>query len=457
MFEKLFPLNLDLKIFQLEGYDPIRLFKWIFKNFLVRKIEEKRKLILTPKAKLIKLFFIFSLILIFSATFLVSKNILISLLFTILIASQPYLILAMSSLLFIPLEYIYKLYIIQKTRNKILSFKNLKVIGITGSYGKSSTKEMLYQLIKNNYKVLKTPESYNTILGISKVVDYELDDSYDFFICEMAAYHIHDIKRLCYMVPPKYGILTGIAPQHLERFKTLKNIIKTKFELSDAVNNSKNMLYNTSNREIADELQRRHINIQNEYLKAKGISFTSKGSEFTLIYNNKEFKVKTPIFGYSNIENLLGAIKMATLIGVDIKTILKKVNTLEQIPNRFRITKYGKATFVDNTFSSNVSSFNEMIKTAKTLKGTKILITPGLVELGNFEKKIHFKLGQKSKKVFDKVILVGRNNRTLAFSDGLKESVEFIEDSRADYFKKISEAKDKFDWVFLENDITENY
>lgn len=457
MFKKIFPLNLQLKIFQLEGYNPTRFLTWILKNFWVRKTEEKKKLILTPKIKLIRLFYFAVLVATFIFVQTITQKLLISMAITLIIATQPYIALIVSSLFFIPAEVIYNLYLIQKTRNKILSFKKLKVIAITGSYGKSSTKEILYQLLKNKYKVLKTPESYNTVLGISKVVDYELDGSYDFFICEMAAYHPRDIKKLCRMIPPQYGILTGITSQHLERFRSLKNIIRTKFELPESVEDQKKMVYNLKNIEVGKEVAARKIRNPIDYFEAKKISFTPAGTQFVLNANRRSIPVITRLFGYANVENLLGAMRMANLLNIDIKEIVKSAKNLNQTPHRFSLSKYGRATFVDNTFSSNEMSFEQMIKTAKAVSGKKVLITPGLVELGKTEQEIHKKLGQASRGVFDKIILVGKNRRTLAFSDGLQEEVKFINDLREEYFAKINEVKDEFDWVFLENDITENY
>jgi len=116
-----------------------------------------------------------------------------------------------------------------------LSKNNLKVIGITGSYGKTSTKEFLYQILRQKYKVLKTPGSYNTLFGIYKVINHELDARYDFFICEMGAYKIGEIKELCDCVLPDFAILTGINEQHLERFGKIENTIKAKFEIVETL------------------------------------------------------------------------------------------------------------------------------------------------------------------------------------------------------------------------------
>jgi len=450
-------LKLYLTTLQLEGYDILRFIKWIIKNYSTKTIEIKKNLVITPKIKLIILLSIILSILLFSFSFLISNNLIIPLLVIILIATQSYILFILSTLILKPFEYAFKTVSIIKTKYKITANKKLKVIAITGSYGKTSIKEILYQLIKDKYKTLRTPESYNTIFGISKMIDFELDETYEIFICEMAAYKKGDIKELCNMVPPHYGILTGITTQHLERFGNLNNIIKTKFELYDSIKNKENMVINLNNQNIISEVKKRNIIKPIGYIKATNMSFSKNGSEFEFTYKNKRYQVTTKLFGIFNIENILGALTMALKLNIDTEYLIKKINKLVPIQSRFVLKTLDNSTLVDNTFSSNEVTFKKTIETAKMVNGKKVLITPGLVELGEHEEKINFQIGSLAKNVFGKIILVGNNKRTQSFAKSFKTKPEFINDTREEYFKKINDLKDNYEWIFLENDITQNY
>lgn len=450
-------LKLYLTILQLEGYDTLRFIKWIIKNYSTKTIEIKKNLVITPKIKLIILLSIISSILLFSFSFLISNSLIIPLLVIILIATQSYILFILSTLILKPFEYAFKTVSIIKTKYKIASNKKLKVIAITGSYGKTSTKEILYQLIKDKYKTLRTPESYNTILGISKMIDFELDETYEIFICEMAAYKKGDIRELCNMVPPHYGIVTGITTQHLERFGNLKNIATTKFELHESINNKGNIILNLNDQNIISEVKKRNIIKPIGYIKATNMSFSKNGSEFEFTYKNKRYQVATKLFGIFNIENILGALTMALKLNIDIEYLIKKINKLVPTQSRFVLKALDNSTLVDNTFSSNEATFKETIETAKMVNGKKALITPGLVELGEHEEKINFQIGSLAKDVFGKIILVGNNKRTQSFAKSFKTKPEFINNTREEYFKKINDLKDNYEWIFLENDLTQNY
>lgn len=443
----LFPFYLDLHILQLEEYKLDRFLKWIASHFLVRKMSLKKPLVYTAKIK--NIIFIYIGIVVISLFF--------NFWIFILLLIQPYIGFIAAVLILKPYEMYKRKEIIEKTRNKISAYKNLKVIGITGSFGKSSTKEILYQLLKGKYKTLRTPESFNTILGIARVVDFELDESYEYFICEMAAYKIGEIKEICYMVPPQFGILTGITTQHLERFGSLVNTVKAKFELVDAIHDKDKIVFNLNNENVLNEIIKRKIKNPNNVLGLGEVGFDKNGSNFEIEIKNKKYKVKTALFGFANIKNILAASAMAEKLGVSPKDIVSLIETLKPVDNRFVLQTQGKATIVNNTYSSNPQGFKETVETGKIVKGKKALVTPGLVELGELEKEIHLELGRFSRGVFDKVILVGKNNRTKFLAEGLGENCEFINDTREEYFKKIEELKGKYDWIFLENDVTENY
>ncbi len=447
MINLIFPFKLQLNILQLEEYKPIRYIRWNLKNIFKRNLQTKKALVYTPKVK--------NIILIYVLICLISLFINIFL-FLILIL-EPFIGLTLAVLILMPYELFNKYKTIQKTRNKILSFKNLEVIAITGSFGKSSTKEILYQLISDKFPTLKTPESYNTIFGVAKVVDFELDENYKYFICEMAAYKIGEIKELCYMVPSKYGLLTGITTQHLERFGSLANTIKAKFEIVDAIDNKENIVFNLSDENIKEELDQRKIDKPTDFLKATNIKFNKSGSSFGIKINNINYKVETNLFGFANIKNILGAASMALKLGLSGDYIVEQIEKLKPVDNRLALIQYGKTTLVNNTYSSNPQGFKETIETAKLVKGKKVLVTPGLVELGSEETKIHEELGKLSQNAFDLVILVGENNRTKSFANGLKENYKFINDTRDEYFKTIEDLKGKYEWIFLENDLTQNY
>src|SRR5258708_24016596 len=230
----IFPLKLQLNILQLEEYKPLRFLNWITKNFFKRNVPTKKGLVYTQKVKnLLAIYIVLCIASLFLNIFL----------FLILII-MPFIGITLAIFILKPYEIYNRYKTKNNTREKILSLKNLKVIGVTGSFGKTSTKEILYQILKTKYKILRTPESFNTVFGIAKVIDLEIDNSYELFICEMAAYKIGEIKEICDMVHPNYGILTGITTQHFERFGSLENTIKAKFELVDAVKSKNNIVFN---------------------------------------------------------------------------------------------------------------------------------------------------------------------------------------------------------------------
>ena len=448
IFNYLFPFKLYLTIFQLEEYKIPRFYKWLFGNFSLRKIPTKKGLVITNKVKLI---IAISAIWFF---IILAKNILVAFLFLF----QPYFLYSLAILTLKPYEIYNKRRIIKKTHRKIQGCKNLKVIAVTGSYAKTSVKEILYQILKEKYPTLRTPESYNTIFGIAKVVDLELDASYDFFICELGAYKKGEIKELSRMVSPAFGIITGITQQHLERFGSFQNIISGKFELFEYLQNKNKMIFNLKDENIRKEVKRRKID--KDYLvKTENIQFGPQGSTFVIKIRNKKFKIQTELFGYAHVNNIEIAANAALMLGLSPEYIANQIKKLKPFANRLVLLRDKNSTVVDNTYNSNPAGFAETINTAKLVAGKKVLVTPGLVELGAKSSQFHEELGKSARGVFDEVILVGKNKRTLAFQNGLGKNahVEFIKDTREEYANKINELKENFNWVFLENDVTENY
>lgn len=446
-----------LTILQLEGYDIARFLRWLIKGGVFNPTETKIKLVVTAKVKLIAIVTFVIGLLILLYIYKINNNLLLLTFSTIFLFLNTYILIILSTLVLKPLDYFFRIYEILTIKKRLSSCRELKVIGVTGSYGKTSTKEILYQLIKDKFKTLRTPESFNTIAGIKKSLHYELDNSYELLICELSAYQKGDIKRLCGILNPTYGILTGITTQHLERFGSLPNIIKTKFELYDYITNKKNVILNINSINVVSEIANRHLENMSEYLKATDISFSKSGSKFEIKYKNKSYKVSTKLFGFSNIENIMGALTMALKLGIDIDYLINRISNLTPIQSRFVIKDSGNSIIVDNTFSSNEQSFKETIRVAEAVKGKKVLVTPGLVELGKDEGLINDRIGVLADRIFDKIVLVGNNSRTTSFSKNFKSSPEFITDTRKDYFDCIEILKQKYDWIFLENDVTQNY
>lgn len=317
-------------------------------------------------------------------------------------------------------------------RNRIAKLKKrgLKVIAIAGSYGKTSVKKYTYDILRTKYRTVATPESFNTVLGIAKCLEYEVLPSTEIFIAEIGAYHVGDITHLLKMVQPDFGILTGITSQHLERFGSMNNIIAAKLEIA-------------------------------MYMKDVGGPLVANGSD-SLVKNNLNKLGIKPIWykGEDRREiNLAGAQALAKLTGMTVEEV-KKVKVRE-VRSRFEMTedRYGMKV-IDDSFSSNEHGFVTSVEyLARQKKYTRVLVTPGLVELGKESRVIHEKLGNFLIGKVDLVILVGESERTQALKNGIHGQINIIEiEKTLDFMKAIGKLNLKKEpLVLLENDLTENY
>ncbi|OQX00668.1 hypothetical protein BWK69_00985 [Candidatus Parcubacteria bacterium A4] len=327
------------------------------------------------------------------------------------------LIVSLIVLLFQPLTVIGRTIIINKAKKKLAGFKNLTVIGITGSYGKTSVKEILFTTLSDKFKTIRTPEHKNSEMGIAETILNDLKPEHQVFICEMGAYCKGGIKLLCDIVKPKIGILTGINEQHLATFGSQENIIKTKFELIEA-------------------------------LPSDGIAFLNGNNKYCKELYEK-IKIKKFLYGENvkqrGMENIEGAKIVAKELGMTEEEILK---SCEKIKNNLLGIKIKKGannlTILDSTYSANPDGVLADLEYLQTHQGKRVIIMPCLIELGSSAKEVHQRIGKKIGEVCDLAIITTEeffeNLKKSAIESGMDEGSILFMENPVEIIKKIKES-----------------
>lgn len=276
----------------------------------------------------------------------------------------------------------------------------LTVVGITGSYGKTSAKQILNGILQSKFRVLSTPRSHNTPLGLALSINSGDLNNYDIFIAEMGARHVGDIAELCEFCPPDYSVITGICPQHLESFKTEENIIKAKGEI---------LLGTKKKAVIAPDCFGSFAGYSCQKVAADCVSdivCTCGGTEFLLTLGGQSKRVKTKLLGEHSAHNIALAAQLAFELGMSIDEIVAAVEELDYIEHRLQLIQTNGVNILDDGYNSNVKGAAAALDVLHTFEGRKIAVTPGLVELGILEESENYALGKKLVGL-DEVILVG--------------------------------------------------
>ena len=317
-----------------------------------------------------------------------------------------------------------------EARDILASMPSLRVIGITGSYGKTSTKHYLQRILSEQYDTLMTPGSFNTTMGVIRTIREYLKPYNEVFIVEMGAKQPGDIKEICDLVHPSVGIVTAVGEQHLESFKTIENVQRTKFELIDAlppdglavinddcpyvasrpVDNVKCMRYAVNNTGAAN-------------YSVSDIEYAPDGTRFTVNGPDGSITLRTRLVGECNISNLMAAVIVAMYLKVPAEKIRYAVEKIEQVEHRLNLKRTpGGITIIDDAFNSNPDGSRMAVDVLSRMTGGKrIIITPGMIELGDKQEEYNRRLGRHIAASVDVAIIVGAYNRD-ALMAGITEA-----------------------------------
>ena len=361
---------------------------------------------------------------------------------------------------------------INSAKKKLADAKDLTIIGVTGSYGKTSVKFYLNTLLSEHFNVLVTPESYNTPLGVVKTINEKLTSTHEIFVCEMGARHVGDIKEICDIVHPHHGVITSIGPQHLETFFNMENIKSTKFELADALPEGGMLFLNWDNEYIRDKageysdgkvkILRFAQNDEGSY-KASDIRVSQLGTEFTVTAPGGETeRYQMRLVGEHNVINVVGAISVAHQMGISLHDLRIPVRRLLPVEHRMQLREHGDVTIIDDAYNSNPVGSKAAVETLKLFDGIRILITPGMVELGEAEDDYNYKFGTYAAACCDYIILVGRDHvkpiERGAVDSGFSSDRLWTFDTLGDAMSQAHAIRSEgHKYILLENDLTDNY
>lgn len=385
-----------------------------------------------------------------------------------LMVSLQWILIVLTGFVMKPAEKLVGRYYINDAKKKLRAVPNLKIVGVTGSYGKTSVKFYLKTLLSARYDVLVTPESFNTPMGVVRTIREGLKSSHEVFVCEMGARHVGDIKEICDIVHPAHGIITSIGPQHLETFFNMENIENTKFELADALPEGGMLFLNGDNEYVMHKAGQYpgailyHAGEGTGY-STKDVKVSSLGTEFTVTApDGTEETFSMRLVGGHNIINVVGAIAVAHQLGISLSELRIPVRRLEPVPHRMQLVERGAVTIIDDAYNSNPVGSKAAVETLKMFDGVKILITPGMVELGDKEEEYNRAFGGYAAECCDYICLVGRR-RAEPIAAGVREKgfpeqklriFDRLEEA-VNYAYSISEAGHKY--ILLENDLPDNY
>ena len=345
---------------------------------------------------------------------------------------------------------------------------DLLVIGVTGSYGKTSVKFILSRILSEKYNVLATPGSFNTPMGVVRTVREHLLPQTQVFICEMGAKNVGDIQEICEIAHPKIGIITSVGAQHLETFRTVDAVFKTKFELADEVlKNGGEVFVNGDSEELFSRIDASRYTVyglrEDADCRVRNLQIGKDGSSFLLCRDGLELPLSTKLLGKHNTVNIAGAAALALKLGVKPDDIRYAVASLKPTEHRLELKPYlNGSVMIDDAYNANPEGCLEAVRVLASFEGLrKVIITPGLIELGEREYECNYRLGQAAGEACDVIILVGKN-RSKPLAEGVR-STAFPEENLhiVSGFREAvgiyAGMADAATAVLLENDLPDNY
>ena len=357
-------------------------------------------------------------------------------------------------------------YYFNKAKKKLKNMSNLKVIGITGSYGKTSSKNILSDILNIKYDCLPSPKNFNTTYGLMITINNHLDKFTEYFIAEMGAFKRGEIKTLCNFVKPKYGILTTIGTAHLDSFGSRENIQKGKFELIESLPSDGIAILNRDDEwQVSYKLKNNckvlWIGIDNKDadVYATNIKLSKDGTNFDCIFkgDNTLYHFETKLLGKANVYNILAGIMLGYALGITIEELKLGVLKVRPVEHRLELKKYLDINIIDDAYNSNPVGAKMAIDVLNMMPGKKIVVTPGMIELKDKEYELNLEFGKQIASVADEVILVGKEQTKPIYEGLLLEhfkgnNIHIINDVK-EAFQLMQKLKGKETYVLLENDL----
>ena len=373
---------------------------------------------------------------------------------------------AVANYINLPLEKAIANRYVRDAKRRITEHHGLTVIGITGSYGKTSTKNFLHALLSVRYNVLMTPESYNTTMGVVRTIRERLRPSHQIFLAEMGAKNKGDIKEICDLVSPRYGVITSIGEQHLETFKTVEAIVDTKFELADALPSDGTLFACGDNAYIRNRLANQAppcptvlYGVGENDVSVRDVSVSLSGSSFTVCIGKESQAFTTKLLGAHNIQNLVGCIAVAHRLGIPLAEMVYAVRLLKPVEHRLQLLPNG---YIDDAYNANPAGFRSALDVLKQFDAQRVLVTPGMVELGDRQEALNRELGEYAAACCDVAILVGEKQapplKEGLLAGGFPESQIVVAATLNDALTAIHQfPAEGARIVLLENDLPDNF
>ena len=383
---------------------------------------------------------------------------------------NPFVVLIAMFLNF-PIEKLVNYHYSLKAHRKLKSINGLKIIGITGSYGKTSSKNIVSTILNYKYNTFPSPRNLNTHNGLVMAINNQMDKFSNIFIAEMGAFTRGEIKSLCKFLKPQYGILTTIGTAHLETFGSEENIIQAKFELIESLPSDGFAVLNRDdvkqvNYSLKNKVKVIWIGIDNDDadVVAENIECSSKGTSFDVVFkgDKNKYHFQTKLLGKHNVYNILDGIACGREFGIKNDDLVQAVRTVQPVEHRLELKKIGHFYMIDDAYNSNPVGAKGALEVLKMMPGMKIVVTPGMVELGSKEDEYNKIFGEEIADVADYVILIGER-KTEPIKEGLlekkfdKDKIIVFNDVREAYpfIEQLSINQNVY--ALFENDLPDTY
>ena len=344
------------------------------------------------------------------------------------------------------------------------------IIGITGSFGKSSTKSMLAHILQFKGPTLSASGSINTLMGITRHIRENLVLGHEFMVVEMGAFKTGSIRRLCQLTPPSAAIITAVGDMHLERFGSLDEIVRAKRELAQALPAGGLLVVNADSPgalRIAKRSSDRRVLLYGETseeeleTRLESVHFSRQGTSFVLRTRTAVHSCFTPLLGRPIILNIAGAFTLASALGVDPEVIVAALRTLKPVSNRLEVVEERGISWIRDAYNSNQVGFRAALEVAAALPvDRRFMATPGVIELGPQQFDVNRALSREAAAVCDRTLVVSDTNRE-AFAAGHRDAGR--EDrlvavpTRTEAFRWLNDTLKPGDIVILENDLPDLY